>query len=96
MDSFNLEPTYTTGEIPGKCIRCLAEEELNTCLRAILRGDSDDEEMVKRYEALVAFLQSEDSLKLRRDSENLLSEGKKVYLIVSVENGEYKYTLEVE
>jgi hypothetical protein len=37
MDSFNLEPTYTTGEIPGKCIRCLAEEELNTCLRAILR-----------------------------------------------------------
>jgi len=39
MDSFDIEPKYSTSQIPGKCIKCLAEEELNNCLLKLLRGE---------------------------------------------------------
>jgi len=45
MESFNLEPRYSTSQIPGKCIKCLAEQELNNCLVELLRGEGEDKEM---------------------------------------------------
>lgn len=42
MDSFDLEPRYSTSQIPGKCIECLAEQGLNNCLLEFLRGEGID------------------------------------------------------
>ena len=40
MNSFELEPKHSTSQIPGKCIKCLAEQELNNCLLELLRGSA--------------------------------------------------------
>ena len=95
MDSFRLEPGYSTSEIPGKCIKCLAEQELYTCLRELLRGESKDEELRQKYEMLLSFLQSPESQKLRDESEKYLAEGKKVMAKISLDDGKPKYELEV-
>ena len=97
MDSVNLEPRYSTNQIPGKCIKCLAEQELNNCLRELLRDEYDnDEELQKKYEMVITFLQSDESKKLRDESEKLLSEGKKVNVKLSFNGGKPKYNLEVK
>jgi len=66
--SIDLEPRYTTKDFPGKCIKCLAEQKLDTCLRELLRSEAEDPEQYRRYEALLAFLQSPQAEKLRDDS----------------------------
>jgi hypothetical protein len=43
MQSFDLEPRYSNGEFPGKCIKCLAEQELDSCLRELLQGKDSEE-----------------------------------------------------
>jgi len=95
MDSFNLEPRYSTSQIPGKCIKCLAEQELNNCLRELLRGEEDDQQLQQRFEMLVAFLKSPESQKLRDESEKYLAEEKKVTLRLSFADGKPKYELEI-
>lgn len=95
MDSFNLEPRYSTSQIPGKCIKCLAEQELNNCLRELLRGEEDNQQLQQRFEMLVAFLKSPESQKLRDESEKYLAEGKKVTLRLSFADGKPKYELEI-
>ncbi len=94
MDSFDIEPTFSTSKIPGKCIKCLAEQELNNCLRELLRGDENDEELQERLEMLVNFLKSPESQRIRDDSEQYLAEGKKVTLRLSFNGGKPKYELE--
>ena len=44
METYELEPRYSTNEIPGKCIKCLGEQELNNCLIQLLRDQGIDEE----------------------------------------------------
>ena len=83
MKSFELEPKYSTSQIPGKCLKCLGEQELNNCLLELLRNEQDDEELKQRFEMLVTFLQSPESKKLRDESEKLLSEGKRVTLKIN-------------
>ncbi len=97
MKSFELEPKYSTNEIPGKCIKCLGEQELNTCLMQLL-GDEEEtnQDAIEKYEALVTFLQSPESIKLRVESEKYLSEGKKVSIVIQSKNGKPEYTLKVE
>ncbi len=95
MDSFNLEPRYSSGELPGKCIKCLAEQDLDSCLRELLRGE-DSEELQQRYEMLVTFLKSPESQKLRAESERCLSEGKEVTVRIYFVNGKPKYDLKVK
>ena len=95
MDSFDLEPKYSTSQIPGKCIKCLAEQELNNCLLELLRGEGEENELQQRFEMLLAFLKSPESKKLRDESEKYLAEGKKVALKLSLTDGIPKYDLEI-
>jgi hypothetical protein len=96
MDSFELGPGYSTGEIPGKCIKCLAEQELNNCLLELLKGEEDDQKIQQRYEMLLAFLKSPESQKLRDESEKYLAEGRKVTLRLSFTDGKPKYELNID
>ena len=95
MDSFDFEPRYSTSQIPGKCIKCLAEQELNNCLLELLRGEENDEKVQQRFEMVVAFLQAPESRKLRDESEKYLAEGKRVTLRLSLVDGKPQYKLEV-
>jgi hypothetical protein len=96
MESFELEPKYSTKEIPGKCLKCLAEHELNNCLMQLLREEGEDEVVKQRFEALVSFLKSPDSKKLRDESEKYLAEGKQVSVKIDFESGKTKYKLIVD
>ena len=95
MDTINLDPNYSTSNVPGKCIKCLAEQELNNCLLELLRSEGDDKELAQRFEMLVSFLKSPESLKLRDEAERCLAEGKKVTVSISLEDGKPKYELKV-
>jgi hypothetical protein len=96
MDSVNLEPRYGTNQIVGRCVRCLAQEELNKCLRELLASENnDEEELQKKYMMMITFLQSEESEKLVAESEKLLAEGKKVNIKLSFTDGKLEYNLEI-
>jgi hypothetical protein len=96
MKDIEMEPKYSTVELPGRCLKCLAEQEYGDCLRALLRGDEGKKELEEKFEAVVSLLKSPDLTKLRSDSEKYLSDGKRVRLVISTEKGEAKYRLEVE
>jgi len=95
MGSFDLEPKYSNSRVPGKCIKCLAEQELNNCLRELLRGEEDDQQLQQRFAMLASFLKSPASQKLHDESEKYLAEGKKVTLKLSLTDGIPKYELEI-
>ncbi|MFC1984955.1 hypothetical protein ACFLUW_00955 [Chloroflexota bacterium] len=96
MVSFELEPGYSTKDVPGKCIKCLAEQKLDTCLRELLRSEEENPEQYQRYEALLTFLQSPESVKLREESERYLAEGKQVTVRIRIEEGKFRYELQIE
>src|SRR4030065_240334 len=96
MQSFDLEPRYSNNEIPGKCIKCLAEQDIYNCLRGLLGGESENKEMQQRYEMLLAFLKSPESQRLRDESEKYLAEGRKVMLKLSFADGEPRYELKID
>lgn len=96
MESFELEPRYSTREIPGRCLKCLAEHELNSCLILLLSQEGEDEEVMQRFDALLSFLQSPDSKRLRDESEKHLADGKEVSLEISFnEKGEPEFKLKI-
>ena len=97
MKYLDLEPGYSTGSIPGRCIKCLAEKELNDCLRILLQGAGNEREAKQQYEVLLSFLKSPESKRLRDESERLLSEGKHVTVNINMdkETGEIQYGLNV-
>jgi len=95
MDSFDLEPRYSTSEVPGKCIKCSAEQELNNCLRELLRDEEDNQQSQQRFEMLLAFLKSPMLQKLCDESEKYLAEGKNITLRLSCTDGNPKYELEI-
>ncbi len=95
MEPINLDPRYSTKEIPGKCIKCLAEKELNNCLMTLLREEKENAELQQKFEALVSFLKSPESLRLRDEAEKYLAEGKKVTVKISLDDGKPKYQLTV-
>ena len=96
MDTINLDPRYSTSSVPGRCVKCLAEEELNKCLIGLLRGEGDDKELTQRFEMLVSFLKSPESQRLRDESERYLAEGKQVTVRIRVESGKFRYELQIE
>jgi len=93
QETYDLEPRYSTNEISGKCLKCLSEQELNSCLRQLLREDGINPDVQHKYEALVAFLQSPESKQLRVESERYLSEGKQVSVRISIIEDRPKYEL---
>ena len=95
MKPIDLEPRYSSGEIPGKCIKCLAEQELDSCLRELLRGE-DSEEVKQRFEMLLSFLKSPQSKKLRDESEKFLAEGRQVILKIHFKDDKPSYKLKVD
>ena len=97
MEPIKLTPKYSTKEIPGKCIKCLAEQEMNNCLlELLLQGEAGNQELERRFEALVSFLKSPESKWLRDESEKYLAEGKQVTVDIHFEAGKPVYKLKVE
>ena len=94
--NLELEPRYSTREIPGRCIKCLAEEQSRDCLRQLLKGGSEDEELEETYEALVSLLKSPELQKLRDESERYLAEGRDVKVVLHLGEGEPRYTIKVD
>lgn len=95
MKAFDLEPSYSSGEVPGRCIKCLAEQELDNCLRGLLRGE-DSEDVWQKFQMLVTFLKSPGSRRLRDEAEARLAEGKKVRLRLFIANGKPRYELNTD
>jgi hypothetical protein len=96
MEQIDLNPRYSTSQIPGKCIKCLAEQELNNCLLELLRGEEDNQSLQQRFEILVAFLKSPESRKLRDESEKYLAKGKKVRVKINFETDKPEYELKID
>ena len=96
MEPIDLSPKYSTKDIPGKCIKCLAEQELNSCLRVLLTDEKDNEEVQQRFEMLLSFLKSPESKKIRDESERFLAEGRQVTLKIHFEDDKPSYELKVD
>ena len=95
MEQINLEPRFSTNEIPGKCIKCLAEHELNVWFKELLRAEVMDQELKEKYETLISFLRSPESKSLRDESEKYLAEGKEVKVKIYSEKGKVKYEIKL-
>ena len=95
MDDIELKPGYSTVEIPGKCLKCLAEQEYGDCLKELLKGEEGKKELAERFEALISLLKSPELTKLRDESEKHLADGKEVKLTVHLEEGKPKYEIKV-
>jgi len=96
MEPINLDPRYSTSNVPGRCVKCLAEQELNNCLLELLRAEGDDKELAQRFEMIVSFLKSPESQKLRDESEYYLSEGRQVSVRIYFVDGKPKYELKIK
>jgi hypothetical protein len=96
MEPIYLNPKYSTKEIPGRCIKCLAEHELNKCLFELLRAVGENKELEQKFEVLVSFLKSPESKALRDECERYLAEGKQVTVRINFKSGKPKYELRVE
>ena len=96
MDPIDLNPRYSTNDIPGKCIKCLAEQELDSCLRVLLTDEKDNKEVQQRFEMLLSFLKSPESKKLRDETERFLADGRQVTLKIHFEDDKPSYELKVD
>jgi hypothetical protein len=96
MERIELEPSYSTVKLPGKCVKCLAEQEYGDCLRHLLKEDGSQLEMEERFEAILSLLKSPELIPLRDEAEKQLANGKRVKLIIERnEDNEPKYRIEV-
>ena len=77
------------------CVESAARDEYEKSLREYLRADRHDQSLQERIELLLAFLQSMDFPKLRRESEMHLIKGEDVRFIIYMEDGRPKYDLKV-
>jgi hypothetical protein len=96
QEAYDLEPKYSNNEISGKCLKCLSEQEMNSCLMQMLRDEETNEDIQQKYQALIDFLESPEFHPLRVQSENLLAEGKKVSVKISFTDGKPKYELRIK
>jgi len=96
MDKIELKPAYSTVEIPGKCIKCLAEQEYGDCLRELLKGEEGKKELEERFEALLSLLKSPELARLRDESEKRLGDGKEVKLTIHLSEGQPRYELKTD
>jgi hypothetical protein len=59
----------------------------------LLREEGINKDVQSKYEALLNFLQSPESQRLREESEKYLADGKKVSVRISINEGQPKYEL---
>ena len=96
MDKIELEPSYSTVKLPGKCIKCLAEQQYGDCLKQLLQGEDGKKDLEERFEAIVGLLKSSDLSHLRDEAEKYLADGKKVKLVIDHnDNNEPVYRIDV-
>jgi hypothetical protein len=95
MGDIELQPRYSTREIPGKCIKCLAEQEYGDCLRELLRGEGENKCLEETYQAIVSFLTSSELQRLRDETEKHLAEGKDVKVVIHLEEGKPRYQMKL-
>jgi hypothetical protein len=84
MESIDLTPRYSTNEIPGRCIKCLAEEKLFACMRQLFKEEKDITELQQKYRILYSFLESPELQKLCDQTERYLAEGKDVSVEINL------------
>ena len=96
MERIELEPAYSTIKLPGKCIKCLAEQKYGDCLKQLLQGEDSKKELEDRFEAILSLLKSPELASLRDEAEKHLADGKKVKLIIDkTDEDEQEYRIEV-
>ena len=95
VNDIELEPRYSTREIPGKCIMCLAEQVYASCLRELLKGRIGNKELEEKYEALVSFLKSPELQRLHDESEKYLAEGKDVRVVLHLGEAKPRYEIKL-
>jgi hypothetical protein len=96
MERIELEPAYSTVKLPGKCVKCLAEQQYGDCLKQLLKGEDAKKEMEERFEAILSLLKSPELASLRDEAEKHLADGKRVKLIIDRnEKNEPEYRIEV-
>jgi hypothetical protein len=96
MGKIDLSPKYSTSEISGKCVKCLAEQELNNCIFQLLSTGGEDENLQQKFNALVDFLRSPEARTLVDEAEKLLSEGKQVSVSIHYEGDRVNYKINTE
>jgi hypothetical protein len=96
LESINLTPCYSTNEVVGRCIKCLAEEKLFNCIRELLNEEKDTSRLQQKYEILYAFLESPELQKLCDETEKYLSEGQEVSVKIYLEAGKPGYELTIK
>jgi hypothetical protein len=96
MESIDLTPRYSTNEVPGRCVKCLAEEKLFNCMRELFKEEKDTTELQQRYKILYSFLESPELQKLCDETERYMAEGKEVNIRVYIEAGKPKYELKIK
>jgi hypothetical protein len=96
VEPIDLNPRYSSKDVPGKCIKCLAEQELNSCLRVLLTDEGDNKEVQERYEMLLSFLKSPESKNLRDASERFLADGRQVTLKIYNKDDKPSFELKVD
>jgi len=96
MSDIELEPKYSTKEIPGKCIKCLAEQESRNCLWELLKGEGQNKELEKTYEAMLTLLTSSELENLRDESEKYLAEGKNVKILIHLGEDKPRYEIKID
>jgi hypothetical protein len=93
--SLELEPRYSTREIPGRCVKCLAEAQYRDCLRELLRGGGEGKELEETYEGLVSLLESPELERLRDECERHLADGRDVKVVLHLGQGEPRYEIKI-
>jgi hypothetical protein len=96
MESIELKPCYSTSDVAGRCIKCLAEEKLFNSMRALFEDEKESSKLQEKYEILYAFLESPELQKLCDETEKNLAEGKEVSVKIYLENSKPKYVLKIK
>jgi hypothetical protein len=92
----DLTPHYSSNELPGRCLKCLAEEKLFSCMRELFNEERDTSKLERRYQLIYSLLESPDFENLRDETERYLADGKKVNVRIYLEDGKPKYELKIK
>jgi hypothetical protein len=79
----------------SSCIETVARREYNNVTRTLLTAISRDETIGEKAEVLRLFLETADFRKLRAESEKYLLNCAKVKFVVSLENEQLRYEMQV-